>query len=39
LVTAPEQKHGFFNTEPWLGKTIQEMDKFLVSIGYLKKAS
>jgi len=36
LETAPGQKHGFFNTEPWLGKTMGQMDAFLVSIGYLK---
>lgn len=36
LETAPGQKHGFFNTEPWLSKTIGVMDKFLVSAGYLK---
>ncbi len=36
LVTAPGQKHGFFNQEPWLGRTIEGMDAFLVSIGYLK---
>lgn len=36
LETAPGQKHGFFNTEPWLGKTIAMMDQFLVSVGYLK---
>ena len=37
LFTAEEQKHGFFNHSPWKEKTIQRMDEFLVSIGYLEK--
>ena len=36
LFTAEGQKHGFFNHPPWLEKTIQRMDEFLVSIGYLQ---
>ncbi len=28
--------HGFFNREPWLERTIQRADEFLVSLGYLK---
>ncbi len=35
LVTAEGQGHGFFNRPPWLEKTTQRMDEFLVSIGYL----
>jgi acetyl esterase/lipase len=36
MFTAEGQKHGFFNRPPWLEKTTQRMDEFLVSIGYLK---
>jgi len=35
LFTAEGQGHGFFNRPPWLDKTTQRMDEFLVSIGYL----
>lgn len=35
LFTAPDQPHSFFNRSPWLEKTIERMDEFLVSIGYL----
>ena len=28
--------HGFFNKEPFLGKTIEECDAFLVSLGWLE---
>lgn len=35
LFTAEGQRHGFFNRPPWLEKTTQRMDEFLVSIGYL----
>jgi len=35
LFTAEGEGHGFFNREPWLGRTTQRMDEFLVSIGYL----
>ena len=36
LFTAEGQPHGFFNRPPWLEKTTQRMDEFLVSIGYLE---
>ena len=36
LFTAEGQGHGFFNRPPWLERTIQRMDEFLVSIGYLQ---
>jgi acetyl esterase/lipase len=36
LFTAEGQGHGFFNRSPWLEKTTQRMDEFLVSIGYLR---
>ena len=36
MLTAEGQGHGFFNRPPWLEKTTQRMDKFLVSIAYLK---
>jgi len=36
LFTAEGQPHGFFNRPPWLEKTTQRMDEFLVSIGYLQ---
>ena len=36
LFTAEGQGHGFFNRPPWLEKTTQRMDEFLVSIGYLQ---
>jgi acetyl esterase/lipase len=35
MFTAEGQGHGFFNRSPWLEKTTQRMDEFLVSIGYL----
>ncbi len=35
LFTAEDQGHGFFNRPPWLEKTTQRMDEFLVSISYL----
>jgi acetyl esterase/lipase len=35
LFTAKGQGHGFFNRPPWLEKTTQRVDEFLVSIGYL----
>ena len=35
LVGYEGQSHGFFNQEPWLAKTTAEMDKFLVSLGWL----
>jgi acetyl esterase/lipase len=36
MFTAEGQRHGFFNRPPWLEKTTQRMDDFLVSIGYLR---
>ena len=36
MFTAEGQGHGFFNRPPWLEKTTQRMDEFLVSIGYLR---
>ena len=36
LFTAEGQPHGFFNRPPWLEKTTQRMDEFLVSLGYLQ---
>jgi len=35
MFTAEGESHGFFNTEPWLSKTTAEVDKYLVSLGYL----
>jgi dienelactone hydrolase len=35
MFTAEGQGHGFFSRPPWLEKTTQRMDEFLVSIGYL----
>ena len=37
MFTAEGQPHGFFNRSPWLERTTQRMDEFLVSIGYLEK--
>jgi acetyl esterase/lipase len=39
LYTADGQQHGFFNQKPWLEKTTQRMDEFLVTIGCLEKAT
>jgi acetyl esterase/lipase len=36
MYTAEGQGHGFFNRPPWLEKTTERMDEFLVSIGYLE---
>lgn len=30
------QPHGFFNKDPWKTKTLLEVDRFLVSLGWLK---
>jgi acetyl esterase len=38
MFTADGQGHGFFNRPPWLEKTTQRMDAFLVEIGYLQPA-
>jgi hypothetical protein len=32
-----DQMHGFFNKEPWLGRTNAECGKFIKSLGWLKK--
>lgn len=37
LMVYPGQGHGFFNKEPYLGKTIAEMEGFLEGLGWLKK--
>ena len=37
MFTAEGENHGFFNTEPWLSKTTAEVDKYLVSLGYLDR--
>jgi len=37
LYTAEGQPHGFFNSPPWLERTTQRMDQFLVDIGYLPR--
>ena len=39
LFTAEGQSHGFFNRPPWLDKTTQRMDEFLVSLGYIEGKS
>lgn len=36
LVGADGQPHGFFNRDPWQAKTLDEADRFLVSLGWLK---
>ncbi len=38
LYTAEGQDHAFFNRPPWLGKTTERADQFLVSLGYLPPA-
>ncbi len=36
LFTAEGQPHAFFHRSPWLERTTQRMDEFLVSLGYLR---
>jgi acetyl esterase/lipase len=36
MFTAEGQGHRFFNRQPWLERTTQRMDEFLVSLGYLR---
>ena len=36
MFTAEGQEHGFFNRPPWREKTMQRMDDFLVSMGYIE---
>jgi acetyl esterase/lipase len=33
---AADQKHAFYNQDPWLQKTTKEVDEFLCRIGYLE---
>lgn len=33
---AEGQPHGFFNRSPWMERTLQRADEFLVSLGYLQ---
>ena len=33
---AEGQPHGFFNKPPWMERTLQRADEFLVSLGYLQ---
>lgn len=35
LYLAEDQKHGFFNREPWRSRTTERMDDFLVKHKYL----
>ena len=37
MFTAEGEGHGFFNSEPWMSKTIPVVDDFLVSLGYLNE--
>lgn len=37
LLLYPSQGHGFFNREPYLSKTVAEMERFLESLGWLKR--
>jgi hypothetical protein len=39
LWIARGQGHGFFNREPWLGASMEAMDRFLVSLGWLRGES
>jgi alpha-L-fucosidase/acetyl esterase/lipase len=39
IFTAEGQPHAFIHSPPWKERTIQRMDDFLVSIGYLQKAT
>ncbi|WP_309709137.1 alpha/beta hydrolase fold domain-containing protein [Armatimonas sp.] len=39
LIVSLGQAHGFFNKEPYLSKTIAEMEGFLERLGWLKKQS
>jgi acetyl esterase/lipase len=34
---AADQKHAFYNQDPWLQKTTKAVDEFLCRIGYLEK--
>lgn len=39
LRIAENQKHGFFNSQPWADVTLAEADRFLVNHGLLKERS
>ena len=39
LAVYPGQAHGFFNKEPYLGRTTAQMEGFLEGLGWLKKQS
>jgi acetyl esterase len=34
---AEGQPHAFFNRSPWMEKTVESADRFLVSLGYLSE--
>lgn len=36
LYTAAEQPHSFFNRAPWIQSTMNQVDQFLESLGYLQ---
>jgi len=36
LYLAKGQSHGFFNSSPWLERTLYRVDEFLASLGYLE---
>jgi acetyl esterase len=36
LIGYPDQGHAFFNSEPWVTKTLIRADEFLGSLGWLK---
>ena len=38
VVFYPGQGHGFFNQEPFRTRTLEEADKFLASLGFLKES-
>lgn len=35
LIGYEDQPHGFFNREPWLGRTLEATDAFLESLGWI----
>jgi acetyl esterase/lipase len=39
LLIAAQARHGFFNRDPWLVPAMEAMDRFLVTLGWLKGAS
>jgi acetyl esterase/lipase len=36
IITYEGQGHSFFNQEPYTGKTLEEVDRFLVGLGWLR---